>query len=175
MLLSVPTKRLSWNWSNRSNCVGWYRSPHWHRYEYGVRHHNWPLFCNRRHFVIWCRTTPVEVSLQSWERELSNAVDCMHARCTVAELCMKNADWPTLASGRDYQLISSVCGAMVPMVNPMLLSSAQILRRGMGTQLAVDRDLKTRLRNAISPACCPSVPFKALVVLLNVPKAAVTE
>ena len=46
-------------------------------------------FCNRRHFVIRCRTTPVEVSLQSWERELSNAVDCMHVRCMVAELCMK--------------------------------------------------------------------------------------
>ena len=43
---------------------------------------------------------------------------------------------------------------------------------------AVDRDPKTRLRNAIAPACCPSVPFnmfKALVVLLNVLRAAITE
>ena len=35
---------------------------------------------------------------------------------------------------------------------------------GVGTRPAVDRDPKTRLRNAIAPACCPSVPFKALVV-----------
>ena len=46
---------------------------------------------------------------------------------------------------------------------------------GVGTRPEVDRDPKTRLRNAIAPACCPSVPIKALVVLLNVPRAAVTE
>ena len=46
---------------------------------------------------------------------------------------------------------------------------------GVGTQPAVDHDPKTRLRNAIAPACCPSVPFKALVILLNVPWAAVIE
>ena len=48
------------------------------------------------------------------------------------------------------------------------------IARGHGGT-AVDRDPKTRLRNAITPACCPSVPFKALVILLNVPRAAVTE
>ena len=45
----------------------------------------------------------------------------------------------------------------------------------MWTLPAVDRDPKTRFRNAIAPARCPSVPVKALGVLLNVPRAAVTE
>ena len=57
---------------------------------YGARQHNWPLFVIAA--VIW-RSTPVEVSLQSWEWELSNAVDCMRVRCTVAELCMKKKRW----------------------------------------------------------------------------------
>ena len=49
---------------------------------------------------------------------------------------------------------------------------------GVATRPAVDRDPKTRTRNAIAPACCRSVPFnmfKALVVLLNVLRAAITE
>ena len=46
---------------------------------------------------------------------------------------------------------------------------------GVGTRPAVDHDPKTRLRNAITPARCPPVLFKALVGLLNVPRAAVTE
>ena len=37
--------------------------------------------------------------------------------------------WP-VTSGRDYQPITSACGATVPTVIPMLLSNAQILRRG---------------------------------------------
>ena len=63
--------------------------------------------------------TPVKVSQQSWERELSNAVDCMRAQCTVAELCMKkkNADWLTMANGCDYQPISSGRDAPVLTVN----------------------------------------------------------
>ena len=47
---------------------------------------------------------------------------------------------------------------------------------GRSRGAAVDRDPKTRTRNA--PACCRSVPFnmfKALVVLLNVLRAAITE
>ena len=68
--------------------------------------------------------------------------------------------WP-VTSGRDYQAITSACGATVPTIIPMLLSNAQILWRGHATA-AVDRDPKTRLRNAIATACCPSVPFKAL-------------
>ena len=61
----------------------------------------------------------------------------------------------------------------------MLLSNAQIVRRGHAA--AVDRDPKTRLRNAIAQALgvlSLSVPFnmfKALVVLLNVLRAAITE
>ena len=49
---------------------------------------------------------------------------------------------------------------------------------GVATRPAVDRDPKTRTRNAIAPACCRYVPFnmfKALVVLLNVLRAAITE
>ena len=37
--------------------------------------------------------------------------------------------WP-VTSGCDYQPITSACGATVPTVIPMLLSNAQILRRG---------------------------------------------
>ena len=85
--------------------------------------------------------------------------------------------WP-VTCGRDYLPITSACGATVPTVIPMLLSNAQILRRGHAAD--VDRDPKTRTRNAIAPACCRSVPFKfnmfkALVVLLNVLRAAITE
>ena len=80
--------------------------------------------------------------------------------------------WP-VTCGRDYLPITSACGATVPTVIPMLLSNAQILRRGHAAG-----DPKTRMRNAIAPACCRSVPFnmfKALVVLLNVLRAAITE
>ena len=60
-----------------------------------------------------------------------------------------------MTCGRDYLPITSACGATVPMVIPMLLSNAQILRRGHAAGGTVDRDPKTRLRNAIAPECCP--------------------
>ena len=101
----------------------------------------------------------------------------MRMRCTVAELCMKKrwlADWwlvvviicqsPALAVQR-YQRSFRCC--------LVTLRSC-----GVATRPAVDRDPKTRTRNAIAPACCRSVPFnmfKALVVLLNVLRAAITE
>ena len=84
--------------------------------------------CNCRHFVIWSRTTFVEVSLQSWERELFNAVYHMRVRCTVAELSMKKRWLVRPGCGRNYQPITSACGATVPTVIPMLLSNAQVLR-----------------------------------------------
>ena len=40
--------------------------------------------------------------------------------------------WPVI-SGRDFQPITSACGTTVPTVIPMLLSDAQILRRGHAT------------------------------------------
>ena len=81
-----------------------------------------------------------------------------------------------VTSGRDYQPISSGCGATVLTVTLMLLSNTQILRRGhaaggwswsVGTLEECNR--------ARARVFCPSVPFKALVVLLNVPRGAVTE
>ena len=85
--------------------------------------------------------------------------------------------WP-VTCGRDYLPITSACGATVPTVIPMLLSNAQILRRGhaAGGWSRSEDTLEDRI--AIVPACCPSVPFnmfKALVVLLNVLRAAITE
>ena len=57
--------------------------------------------------------------------------------------------WP-VTCGRDYLPITSACGATVPTVIPVLLRSC-----GVATRPAVDRDPKTRLRNAIAQACCP--------------------
>ena len=86
-----------------------------------------------------------------------------------------------VTSGRDYQPITSACGATVPTVIPMLLSNAQILRRGHAAA-AVDRDPKTRLTNGgmkSRPRAVHLSPSRPLalqaLVLLNVPRAAVTE
>ena len=88
--------------------------------------------------------------------------------------------WPVTCC-RDYLPITSACGATVPTVIPMLLSNAQILRRGHaagGWSRSEDTLDSGALRNAIAPACSPFVPFnmfKALVVLLEVLRAAITE
>ena len=85
--------------------------------------------------------------------------------------------WP-VTCGRDYLPITSACGATVPTVIPMLLSNSQILRCGHvagGWSRSEDTHEECM---PIAPACCRSVPFnmfKALVVLLNVLRAAITE
>ena len=60
--------------------------------------------------------------------------------------------WP-VTCGRDFLPITSACGATVPTVIPVLLSNAQILRRGHAA--GGWSRTKTRLRNAIAQACCP--------------------
>ena len=89
--------------------------------------------------------------------------------------------WPVTCA-RDYLPITSACGATVPTVIPMLLSNAQILRRGhaaaaMASGWSRSEDTLEECNRARA-ACCPSVPFnmfKALVVLLSVLRAAITE
>ena len=63
--------------------------------------------------------------------------------------------WP-VTCGRDYLPITSACGATVPTVIPMLLSNAQILRRGHASG-GWSRSEDTH-EELIAPACCRSVP-----------------
>ena len=85
--------------------------------------------------------------------------------------------WP-VTSGRDYQPITSTCGATVPTVIPMLLSNAQILRRGHaagGWSWSRSEDTHEECNRARALSTCPLQSPLALVVFLNVPRAAVTE
>ena len=104
------------------------------KHAYGVRQHNWPLFViaaillsddARRQLRYRCKAGN--------ESDLTPLTACA---CDVRLLnyAWKNADWLTMASGRDYQPISSSRGATVFL---MLLSNAQC---GVGTRPAVDRD-----------------------------------
>ena len=84
--------------------------------------------------------------------------------------------WP-VTCGRDYLPITSACGATVPTVIPMLLSNAQILRRGHAARrlIAIRRHARGMRPRAVDLLAVPFNMFKALVVLLNVLRAAITE
>ena len=86
---------------------------------------------------------------------------------------LQELDFPDLSRKDDFDQLFNFQGPVISEFTIVTLRSC-----GVATRPAVDRDPKTRLRNAIAPACCPSVPFnmfKALVVLLNVLRAAITE
>ena len=65
--------------------------------------------------------------------------------------------WP-VTCGRDYLPITSACGATVPTVIPMLLSNAQILRRGHAARrlIAIRRHARGMRPRAVdlSPSTC---------------------
>ena len=61
--------------------------------------------------------------------------------------------WP-VTCGRDYLPITSACGATVPTVIPMLLSNAQILRRGRSRPWQKKRALKFALKGSESFKAC---------------------
>ena len=75
---------------------------------------------------------------------------------------------------RDYLPITSACGATVI---PVLLSNAQILRRGhaAGGWSRSEDTLEECNRAGVLSLSVPFNMFKALVVLLNVLRAAITE
>ena len=83
--------------------------------------------------------------------------------------------WP-VTCGRDYLPITSACGATVPTVIPVLLSNAQILRRGhaAGGWSRSEDTLEECNRAGVLSLSVPFNMFKALVVLLNVLRAAIT-
>ena len=86
--------------------------------------------------------------------------------------------WP-VTCGRDFLPITSACGATVPTVIPVLLSNAQILRRGhaAGGWSRPEDTLEECNRAGVLSLSVPfnMYMFKALVVLLNVLRAAITE
>ena len=149
------------------------------RFSYGARHHNWPLFV---HVIAAVLLSDVELRQLRFRCKAGNeSYPTLKTACAcdvrLLNYAWNNADWLTgdLWSGLSANHQRLRCNGSNG--HPMLLSNAQILRRGHAAG-GWSRSEKTRLRNAIAPACCPSVPFnmfKALVVLLNVLRAATTE
>ena len=86
---------------------------------------------------------------------------------------------PNLADNFENVMVTYACiftGPQAQIPSSPYQQGLGLVRGYVATRPAVDRDPKTRLRNA--PACCPSVPFnmfKPLVNLLNVLRAAITE
>ena len=138
---------------------------------YGARHHIWPIFVIAAILLSDVARRQLRYCCKAGNESY---IQCRACDVRLLNYAWKNADWPTLASGRDYQPNTSACSATVPTVIPMLLSNAQILRRGHadGGWLRSQHAWRMQSRPR-AVRLSPSRPL--IVVLLNVPRAAVTE